>query len=252
MLPFGPDVRLIILVMPEPRLFGEKWMCWQCLEGKCQHLIWEFLYDLLCILPPSPMNCADMLKQQWIWLWRLMLCTTPYLPAAPPEVDPPWMGTIIRRLKYINYNRKNVLCWKEMWPHLQGEQWGNRLVVTDGEAHVTLILMLYHFSGSAQPGSQTSLQRCIVGRNGGTGATKAPQDAVSPGWFSLLSADVFKYKGKHYILQRRKWIWDLNQKQSLFRVSKWISNFKRFFSEAKKTRGIYIYGWENQNSILGK
>lgn len=62
-------------------------------------------------------------------------------------------------------------------------------MVTNGVAHVTPILMLRHFGGTTQPGGETALQRCIVGRNGGARATQAPEDAIRPRRFSLFSTE---------------------------------------------------------------
>lgn len=47
--------------------------------------------------------------------------------------------------------------------------------------------MLCHFGCPTQPWGQTPLQCCIVGRNWGARATKAPEDAIRPGRFPLLS-----------------------------------------------------------------
>lgn len=62
-------------------------------------------------------------------------------------------------------------------------------MVTGGVAHVTPVQMLCHFGGTTQPGGETTLQRCTVGRNGGAGATQAPEDAIRPRRFPLFSTD---------------------------------------------------------------
>lgn len=62
-------------------------------------------------------------------------------------------------------------------------------MVADGVTHVTPVRMLGHFGGPAQPGGQTPLQRCTVGRNRGASAAKAPEDAVGPGRFPLLGTE---------------------------------------------------------------
>lgn len=72
---------------------------------------------------------------------------------------------------------------------MQGEHGRHGLVVAGGVAHVTPVRVLRHFGGPAQPRGQTPLQRCIVGRNRGAGATQAPQDAVGPGRFPLLGTE---------------------------------------------------------------
>lgn len=65
----------------------------------------------------------------------------------------------------------------------------NGLVIADGVAHVTVIRMLGHFSRPTQPGGQSTLQCCIVGRNWGAGAAKAPEDAICPCRLPLLGAN---------------------------------------------------------------
>lgn len=65
-------------------------------------------------------------------------------------------------------------------------------MVADGVTHVASVRMLGHFGGAAQPGGQTPLQCCIVGRNRGAGAAMAPQDTVGPGWFPLFGTEVQK------------------------------------------------------------
>lgn len=77
----------------------------------------------------------------------------------------------------------------EILSHVQRKHGRNRLVVADGVPHVASVHVLGHFSRPAQPRGQTPLQRCIVGRNWRAGATKAPEDAICPGWFPLFSAD---------------------------------------------------------------
>lgn len=72
---------------------------------------------------------------------------------------------------------------------MKGKQGRDRLVVADGVAHVTSVCVLRHFSCPTQPRGQTTLQCCIVGRNWGAGASKAPEDAICPGRFPLLSTD---------------------------------------------------------------
>lgn len=72
---------------------------------------------------------------------------------------------------------------------MQGKGRRNRLVVADGVAHVTSVQVLRDSGGTAQPGGETTLQRCIVGRNRGACTTEAPEDAVRPGGFPLFSAD---------------------------------------------------------------
>ena len=67
-------------------------------------------------------------------------------------------------------------------------------MVADGVAHVTSVHMLCHFSRSTQPGGQTPLQCCIVGRNWGAGATSAPEDAICPGRFPLLRTEKIRVK----------------------------------------------------------
>lgn len=62
-------------------------------------------------------------------------------------------------------------------------------MVTNGVAHVTSVQVLCDFSGTTQPGGETTLQRCIVGRNGGACATKAPEDAIRPRRFPLFSTE---------------------------------------------------------------
>lgn len=62
-------------------------------------------------------------------------------------------------------------------------------MVTDGVAHVTSVRVLRDFRGTTQPGGETTLQRCIVGRNGGARATKAPEDAIRPRRFPLFSTE---------------------------------------------------------------
>lgn len=62
-------------------------------------------------------------------------------------------------------------------------------MVTDGVAHVTSVQTLGHFGGTTQPGGETALQCCIVGRNGGARTTKAPEDAIRPRGLPLFSAD---------------------------------------------------------------
>lgn len=77
----------------------------------------------------------------------------------------------------------------EILSHMQRKHGRNRLVVTDGVAHVTSVHMLCHFSRPTQPRGQTPLQCCIVGRDWGACATKAPEDAICPGGLPLLSTD---------------------------------------------------------------
>lgn len=62
-------------------------------------------------------------------------------------------------------------------------------MVTNGVAHVTSVQMLCHFGGATQPGGETTLQCCIVGRNGGACTTQAPEDAIRPRRFPLFSTD---------------------------------------------------------------
>lgn len=78
--------------------------------------------------------------------------------------------------------------------HMQGEHGRHGLVVADCVAHVTPVRVLRHFGGPAQPGGETPLQRCSVGRDRGAGATQAPQDAVGPGRFPLLGTEGCKRK----------------------------------------------------------
>lgn len=69
-------------------------------------------------------------------------------------------------------------------------------MVTNGEAHVTSVQMLCHFGGTTQPGGETTLQRCIVGRNGRACTTKAPEDAIRPRRFPLFSTDRRAWKNQ--------------------------------------------------------
>lgn len=69
--------------------------------------------------------------------------------------------------------------------HLQGKDGGDWFVVTDSEFHVTSVVVLCHFGPAGQPWNGATLpctQSC-VGRCGGS---QAPQDPVSPSWFTLL------------------------------------------------------------------
>lgn len=81
-----------------------------------------------------------------------------------------------------------IAAFKYVTFHLQGKHGRHRLVITDGEGHVTLIRVLRHFGRAAQPGGQTPLKCCIVGRNGGAGAAEAPEDTIGPCGLSLFSA----------------------------------------------------------------
>lgn len=139
------------------------------------------------------MSCAGNPMLQWISLWHLRLCTTPCLLAAPPAPCPPWMETKTqaRIIKKTTTEPSIYSTFEQMrakWSHMQWKQGRNRLVVTDGVAHVTSVHMLCDLSGAAQPWGETSLQCRIVGRNRGACTTKVPQDAIRPGRFPLLSA----------------------------------------------------------------
>lgn len=62
-------------------------------------------------------------------------------------------------------------------------------MVTNRVAHVTSVQVLRDFSGTTQPGGETTLQRCIVGRNGRASPSKAPEDAICPRRFPLFSTE---------------------------------------------------------------
>lgn len=83
----------------------------------------------------------------------------------------------------------------EISSHMQRKHGRNRLVVTDGVAHVTSVHVLRDFSRPTQPRGQTPLQCRIVGRNWGASTPKAPEDSVRPGRFPLLSTDRKGAKG---------------------------------------------------------
>lgn len=85
--------------------------------------------------------------------------------------------------------------------YMQWKQGRNRFVVTDVEHHVIPVRMLSHFCCTTQPWGETSLQCCIVGRNWGTSATEAPENAICPSRFSLLSTDRNENKRD----RRKKW-----------------------------------------------
>lgn len=62
-------------------------------------------------------------------------------------------------------------------------------MVTNGVAHVTSVQVLRDFSGTTQPGGETTLQRCIVGRNRGARPSKSPENAIRPRRFPLFSTE---------------------------------------------------------------
>lgn len=93
----------------------------------------------------------------------------------------------MRSVNHTHEPWRSGRVWKCIY--MQWEERRNRFMVTNGVAHVTPVQMLRHFGCTTQPGGETTLQCCIVGRNGGASATQAPEDAIRPRRFSLFSTD---------------------------------------------------------------
>lgn len=75
-------------------------------------------------------------------------------------------------------------------PHLQSKDGADWLVITDYVFHVTSVAVLSHFGPAGQPWHGATLP-CTLRGAGRCSGSQAPQNSISPSWFTLLSAGMW-------------------------------------------------------------